>query len=297
MDRSNDNSLVVVALPRPDDPVWKLSSEKVPHMTLLYLGEASNANIPEIWGFIEHVFSTSITRFGLDIDHRGELGEDKADVLFFQKNHHTEKLEEIRSYLLGNSEIKKAYDSAFQYPQWTPHLTLGYPENPAKEWKRDWPINWVEFDRISLWTGDSEGPTLLLEQEQFKDISMSDNFEDVLTSLFHYGVKGQKWGRRRTRAQIDADSADVSAVKTAKSKISSNKTTDVLSNKELRDVVNRMQLEKQYRELTSGNQASKTRLAKGKKEVGNILANVARQQAARVVNDVASRQVASMLKK
>lgn len=30
----------IVAIPEERDPVWKYSSEKVPHMTLLFLGEA-----------------------------------------------------------------------------------------------------------------------------------------------------------------------------------------------------------------------------------------------------------------
>lgn len=74
--------------------------------------------------------------------------------------------------------------------------------------------------------------------------------EEVVTDfLEHYGVKGMKWGRVRTRAQIDADSADVALVKEAKAKISSNRTTDVLSNKELQNVVTRMNLESQYKRL------------------------------------------------
>lgn len=82
---------------------------------------------------------------------------------------------------------------------------------------------------------------------------MSVADETVLVDGFleHYGVKGMKWGKTRTRAQIDADSADVAVVKVAKEKIKTNRTTDVLSNKELQNVVTRMNLESQYKRLAS----------------------------------------------
>lgn len=73
------------------------------------------------------------------------------------------------------------------------------------------------------------------------------SLDDVLA---HYGIKGMKWGVRRTRKQIDADSEDASRVKATKAKARTNKTTSVLSNKELQDVITRMNLEQQYSRLT-----------------------------------------------
>jgi hypothetical protein len=86
-------------------------------------------------------------------------------------------------------------------------------------------------------------------------VSVLDEVHFVGDVLEHYGVKGMKWGKVRTRAQIDADSADVAAVKDAKSKISANRTTDVLSNKELQTVVTRMNLESQYNRLVTEGKA------------------------------------------
>lgn len=93
--------------------------------------------------------------------------------------------------------------------------------------------------------------------------------------LEHYGVKGMKWGKVRTRAQIDSDSADVAAVKEAKAKIGTNRTTDVLSNKELQNVVTRMNLEQQYKRLNSESKAGtnpivKKQLDAGKKAVASM---------------------------
>lgn len=69
-------------------------------------------------------------------------------------------------------------------------------------------------------------------------------------SLAHFGVKGMRWGVRRTREQLDSDSEDAVNAKIAKGKIAANRTTDVLSNQELQHVVNRMNLEQQYSKLT-----------------------------------------------
>lgn len=91
--------------------------------------------------------------------------------------------------------------------------------------------------------------------------------------LAHYGVKGMKWGVRRTDAQLAAarevsvtqkkpgtyvktsggkglpasDDAVKAAVGRQKAKASS---TDALSNAELRQVVERMNLESQYQRLS-----------------------------------------------
>lgn len=70
-------------------------------------------------------------------------------------------------------------------------------------------------------------------------------------TIAHYGVKGMKWGVRRSRAQIDADSEDATRVKNIRAKAKTNRTTNVLSNKELQDAITRMNLERQYSSLTA----------------------------------------------
>ncbi|HET9787102.1 MAG TPA: hypothetical protein VFP47_08215, partial [Pyrinomonadaceae bacterium] len=74
--------LVVVAIPREDDYTWKISSEKVPHMTLMYLGETkiNDEKLAHISEYIEHAAS-QIDRFWMTVDRRGKLGDKDADVL------------------------------------------------------------------------------------------------------------------------------------------------------------------------------------------------------------------------
>lgn len=192
--------LVVVAIPSDDDRVWKVSSEKAPHITLLYLGapEWDGNEMADVASYVQHAAST-LRSFGMSVERRGVLGDKSADVLFFKKSWSFNDLERFRSQLRANQAIDKAYLSVDQYPQWTPHLTLGYPETPAHKDDRDYPISWVNFDKIAMWVGDSEGPTFQLNDDRGLDVAMSQELgaQAIEEILEHYGVQGMKWGHRK----------------------------------------------------------------------------------------------------
>lgn len=202
------SNLVIVAIPSEDDYVWKISSEKVPHLTLLFLGDNSmSPGISKIIEFTEHAAS-GLRPFWLDVDYRDTLGEDEADVVFFDKEGwDIREITDFRSSLLQNDLIRKAYDSTEQFPEWQPHLTLGYPKAPAKEDKRDYSgVHSVRFDRISVWTDDFEGPEFRLKHPSISglDVAMSSMNEARikmgLDALSHHGIKGMKWGVRKDRS-------------------------------------------------------------------------------------------------
>lgn len=215
------SNLVIVALPSKDDYVNKISSEKVAHMTLLFLGDDASKvkNLSLILDFVKHASETSLMRFGMEVDHRGELGPDLADVLFFSKNKWSgfETVRDYRSYLLKNDNIRAAYDAAQQHPEWNPHLTLGYPDTPANPDERDYPgINYVDFDRIAVWFGDYEGIEFSLKKYDWNlDVVMDSVVDgevfvdDILDELFvedllsHHGILGMKWGRRKSQTSAD----------------------------------------------------------------------------------------------
>jgi hypothetical protein len=194
------SSLVIVAIPSEDDYIYKISSEKVPHMTLLYLGDDVTAvkNLDKIISFVEHSAKTSLSRFGLEVDRRGTLGQDEADVLFFSKSKWSgiDEVNQYRSYLLKEPNIRIAYDSTDQHSEWLPHITLGYPDTPAKPDNRDYPgISYVNFDRIAVWFDEYKGVEFPLKRHEFvMDVAMSDKVKDFIQ---HFGVKGMKWGVRR----------------------------------------------------------------------------------------------------
>ena len=211
--------LVIVAIPNEDDYVWKISSEKIPHMTLLFLGELGNVkNVASIAEFVTHAANTSLKRFGMEVQRRGTLGEDEADVLFFDKKWATE-VQNFRHHLLQDNNVRTAYDSVEQFPEWLPHMTLGYPKTPAKEDDREYPgIHWVNFDKIGFWFGDYEGLEIPLKDYDWDmEVSMSTlsiGQAAVKDALAHYGVKGMKWGVRQKSGK--ATEAHVRTIKQRK---------------------------------------------------------------------------------
>lgn len=222
------SSVVIVAIPDENDRVWKVSSEKVPHLTLLFLGEESTVkNLDQIVQFVDHAANTTLRRFYLPVDRRDELGSDKADVLFFKTRRYDGKaVRDFRSMLLRDNNIKTAHDSAEQFEgPWKPHLTLGYPETPAKpdDTDRDFGFYDVAFTKIAVWVGDYDGPEFLLKDwDDEEDLhgsvydaplaawsGIAQRGQEVVAQLFdrdetdeaeHSGVKGMKWGVRKDSA-------------------------------------------------------------------------------------------------
>lgn len=118
--------------------------------------------------------------------------------------------------------------------------------------------------------------------------------QPVETFLAHYGVKGMRWGRRKDRTaqavEVKAspgrkvkakggkfhgpsDDAIIAATRRQQAKKS---TTDSLSNQELQQLVTRMNLEQQYKNLNSNN------VGVGKKVARTLLGQVGDKQ----INDL-----------
>ncbi len=207
------SNLVIVAIPDENDRVWKVSSEEVPHLTLLFLGDSAQvANQDKIIEFVDHAATTTLQRFYLPVDRRGELGDDQelgpADVLFFRKvSYDFRALWEFRSNLLKDDNIRTAYDSTTQHEgPWVPHLTLGYQNRPAKPdpTDRDYGFYDVSFTKIAVWPGNYSGPEFVLKDwwDEFNalstvpmDVAMADKGVEFLN---HHGVKGMRWGVRKS---------------------------------------------------------------------------------------------------
>ena len=76
-----------------------------------------------------------------------------------------------------------------------------------------------------------------------------ENYDDFLQ---HYGVLGMKWGHRKARSNVSSNKKPKSTKNTiiSKPKPKSKPTQRRLSDAELRAVVNRMRLEREYADLT-----------------------------------------------
>lgn len=86
--------------------------------------------------------------------------------------------------------------------------------------------------------------------------------------LQHFGILGMKWGRRRSRAELErARSDDSKSAKKVKSK-----SVSEMSNDELKSLTQRMQLERQLRDLRQSEKTTGQRIVEDVlKEVGKEL--------------------------
>lgn len=102
---------------------------------------------------------------------------------------------------------------------------------------------------------------------------MTETHERGMAALAHFGVKGMKWGVRRTKAQLEAPSEEHTQTISTRARAKSAKgSTHALTNKELQDAITRMNLEKQFTTLTTPPKS------RGRQFVGKLLGQVAQQE-------------------
>lgn len=104
--------------------------------------------------------------------------------------------------------------------------------------------------------------------------------------LAHFGIKGMKWGVRKNRSDSGGGSSKsqsfLSKDEPTTSEWHRSRRFDHLSNKDLKARINRLEMEKKYRDLTMTK--SERRRKAIKKAIGDILANTAKKQAQLVVD-------------
>lgn len=104
--------------------------------------------------------------------------------------------------------------------------------------------------------------------------------------LQHYGVKGMRWGRRGKTAK-ESPSAESSAATAIRARAKTSKVK-ALSNKELQEAINRMNLEQQFKRLSTNERPVVTRfiastlLEIGKREVQATIAKKVAKAAVKV---------------
>jgi 2'-5' RNA ligase len=307
---------VLVAVPSAMDPI-RLVGDEEKHATLLFFGETSS--LPsgakeELLGTLEQVsmMTGSFVERILDISR---LGTDEPPALVAMLTNR--QLGSIREILQVNPKIKGYLSNTPQFPDYTPHVTLAYPDYQGEAAIRKTipQVRRIQFDRLALWWN---GERIEFNLNQYMDEPMAEaawSEELVEKFLAHYGVPGMRWGVRKqsTGAQSGPTSVvvtqkkpgsklktsggkghpahtDATTAASARQKAKSSRT-DALSNDELQTAIKRMQLEQQFSQLSAGKQSA------GKRFVKKLIGDTAGEQARSVVNTQAAYKIDQELSK
>ena len=115
-------------------------------------------------------------------------------------------------------------------------------------------------------------------------------------ALYHHGTLGMKWGVRR--AQVKLSKTNGSSKKSPSSeevhedytKSHATNSVESMSDNELRNRLNRLQMEKQYTQLTQKEKSA------GVKFVTNVLVGAAQQTASKYVSQYMTKGVDTLIK-
>ena len=118
-------------------------------------------------------------------------------------------------------------------------------------------------------------------------------------NLQHHGIKGQKWGIRRfqnkdgslTPAGRKRQKQNDGPIHEDYSKSHDSKSVKSMSDKELRDRINRLNMERQYAQLTA------TEKSIGRKIVSEVLLNVGKELAKEYLKNYAKKGIEEALKR
>lgn len=126
-----------------------------------------------------------------------------------------------------------------------------------------------------------------------------------IDELYHHGIKGMKWGVRRTRAQLGHTTGSFTSSKNAINKLSKSKksksslkkgkstqtkkkSVSEMTDAELQAQISRLQMEKQYKDLLKYNQPQ---TSKGRKFVTGVLETSGRNIATQATTYIMGRAV------
>lgn len=105
-----------------------------------------------------------------------------------------------------------------------------------------------------------------------------------------HGVKGQRWGVRRSRKELESSSPDADKAKSHAARVRKG-NTDPLSNKELQELVTRMNLEKQFTSLSVSKPAGNKAVSFTK----DLVKTIAKEQVKTIAREATKNQVDSFL--
>lgn len=110
--------------------------------------------------------------------------------------------------------------------------------------------------------------------------------------LSHYGVKGMRWGVRRSLSQPSSGASDDATRASQLQRKARTGGTKALTNRDLQDLVTRLNLEQQYDRLRPRRPSEKVA-----KFVAETLLSVGKEQASKYARDIVATQVGNVVKK
>ncbi len=132
---------------------------------------------------------------------------------------------------------------------------------------------------------------------------MALNAQQVISrmDLLQYGVKGMRWGvsRRSKSSSTTSSPSHPPSEDHVKAVLAKSKPASALSNKELNDLITRMELEQRYVKATSTAPPSSppSRQAKAAKFVGDLLLDIGKQEISKVGRAEANIRLRQVLEK
>ncbi|WP_299957479.1 2'-5' RNA ligase family protein [uncultured Modestobacter sp.] len=141
---STPTSAVIVALPADDDPVHQLADDA--HVTLLFLGEATNLTpdeVADVDGLLK-LTAENLASFDVGVSGSGVLGEDQQPVLLVQ----SEALTYLRDLLAAEPAVTPVTDRVEQFPSWVPHLSVRDQQRAASV-----DLDGFTVGALGLWLG------------------------------------------------------------------------------------------------------------------------------------------------
>ena len=148
-------SVCVVALPDNADQVHRIGPEEK-HATLLFLGDLETLpeDATDVLAEALAKIAAETPVFIEEVTDVHPLGDEGAQVWGLNGS----VLPELRERLIAADERIEGYlENATQYPDYTPHTTIGYPEGNAEDeavLERAKQVDQIRYDRLGLWIGD-----------------------------------------------------------------------------------------------------------------------------------------------
>jgi hypothetical protein len=142
----------IVAIPTATEPIHHIGDASEPkHATVLWLGkpeENPDLDMDAIQEAVRGVAEGSEGPLTSQVESQGPLGDENAQVVHLGGD----ELPALRENLLAAPELREGIGAVQQFPEFTPHVTLGY-DLPEPVPDDDLPEE-VIFDRLAVWDGD-----------------------------------------------------------------------------------------------------------------------------------------------